>query len=456
MGLFLPCRMRHGQQRGGPCPPGRIATGRTPCPTIRGILTCLTAVLAISISPALAEDLRPLAVTVDDLPLAGGSLHTNPEEREKITSDLLDVLARHRIQAVGLVIWGNVRSKTDRRILQMWLDAGHELGNHSATHPSYTTTSSEDYIADVEAGREGLAEFLSRRGATVRYFRFPMLREGETRAKLTAMRTYLEASGQRNLHVTIDDQDWSFERPWVESRLAGDSAAMDRLGLEYLESLHLSVRHHEHTGDRLAGRVTPQILLLHANEVGAANWDALFAWLAETGHHFVPAEAILADPIFATPPAYVGTHGPGYWDRLLAVRRGAEARAAAHDLLQEQTAAWNRGDLPAFCSVYAEDATFVSPSGLTHGREQVLARYRKRYPDQTAMGQLSLEILEIREAAGMEVSMLGDARPSRVHGLTITARWTLTYPDREAATGLTLLVLRPGPGGWRIVQDASM
>jgi hypothetical protein len=52
--------------------------------------------------------------------------------------------------------------------------------------------------------------------------------------------------------------------------------------------------------------------------------------------------------------------------------------------------------------------------------------------------------------------MLGDARPSRVHGLTITARWSLAYPDREPATGLTLLVLRPGPEGWRIVQDASM
>ena len=34
---------------------------------------------------------------------------------------------------------------------------------------------------------------------------------------------------------------------------------------------------------------------------------------------------------------------------------------------------------------------------------------------------------------------------------------TLTdYANREPATGLTLLVVRPGPEGWRIVQDASM
>ena len=58
--------------------------------------------------------------------------------------------------------------------------------------------------------------------------------------------------------------------------------------------------------------------------------------------------------------------------------------------------------------------------------------------------------------AGVEVSLLGDARPSRVHGTAVTARWTLTYPDRDAATGMTLLTLRPSPDGWRIVQDASM
>jgi len=416
----------------------------------------LATALALSISPALAAEPRPLAVTVDDLPVAGGSLHTDPAEREKITRDLLDVLARHHIQAVGLVIWGNVRTEADRKILDMWLDAGHELGNHSATHPSHTSTASADYVADVEAGRAGLAEFLSARSASLRYFRFPYLREGETVAKLEAMRAYLQASSQQNLHVTIDDQDWSFERPWVESRRKGDTATMESTSLAYQESLHLSVRHHERTGDRLANRVTPQILLLHANEVGAANWDDLFTWLSDTGHHFVPAQEILTDTLFTSPPAYVGTHGPGYWDRLLAVRRDGEARTAARDLLREQSAAWNRGDLVAFCSVYADDAAFVSPSGLTRGRDQVLARYRKRYPDKAAMGHLSLDVLEIRPAAGTEVSMLGDARPSRIHGLTITARWSLAYPDRETATGLTLLVLQPGPNGWHIVQDASM
>jgi uncharacterized protein (TIGR02246 family) len=126
----------------------------------------------------------------------------------------------------------------------------------------------------------------------------------------------------------------------------------------------------------------------------------------------------------------------------------AEAlRAEIGALLDEQAAAWTRGDLDAFCASYAEDALFVSPTGLTRGRAEVLARYRSRYPDRAAMGALALELLEVRAAPGA-----GAPR-----SVSAVARWTLSGTERETATGLTLLVFhRRGAGPWRIVQDASM
>jgi len=111
-------------------------------------------------------------------------------------------------------------------------------------------------------------------------------------------------------------------------------------------------------------------------------------------------------------------------------------------LLHDQAAAWNRGDLPAFCAVYADDATFISPSGLTTGRRAVLDRYRKKYVDKAGMGTLTLEVLEVRSP--------------HVDSASVVARWTLTWPDKPNAEGLTLLVLRNTKDGWRIVQDASM
>jgi peptidoglycan/xylan/chitin deacetylase (PgdA/CDA1 family)/ketosteroid isomerase-like protein len=423
-------------------------------------LATAVAALVLVAGAARGQGRRPLLISVDDLPVAAGDLHADPAERARITDGLLAVLAKHHVPAVGLVIWGSVKSGADRAILRRWLAAGHELGNHSANHLDLTKTGADAYIADVEAGRAGLADFLAKEGnRKVRFFRYPFLDEGDTEAKLDAVRAYLARSGQRNLPVTIDDQDWSFEKPWIEARRQGDAKARALVGDEYQEALHVEVRDQEARGDRLFGRPVPQILLLHANAVGAAQWDRLFTWLEERGYRFAMPDEVLADPAFAEEPRYAGPSGFGLWDRLAALRRAGDARSAVEALLKTQSDAWNRGDLETFTSVYAEDASFLSPTGLTRGRQQVLERYRRRYPDQKAMGTLSLEIVEARPAQGVELTALGDACPGRVHGLSVAARWKLAYPDqpeKKTAEGLTLLVLRRHGDTWEIVQDASM
>ena len=414
------------------------------------VFLAATAAVATQPSPT-----RPLLVTVDDLPIASPALHTGAADRERLTGELLAVLAKHRVPAVGLVTWRDFRGPEDQRLLERWLEAGHELGNHSWGHLDYTATDSTTYIADVERGRARLAELLESRGSRPRFFRFPFLREGETPEKLAAMRRYLESSGQRNLPVTLDTQDWSFEAPWVEARGAGDTTALDSLASEYLLQLRLEVTDQEERGDRLLGRTTPQILLLHANAVGAAQWDALFTWLESTGHRFATADEVLADSAFALPHDFVGRYGCGLWDRLLDDRRRQAARTAIAALLDRSAAAWNRGDLEAFCSDYAEDALFVTPNGTTRGRAAVLSRYRDKYRDRAAMGTLSFEMLEVRLTSGMAVSILGGVRPAAPQGASLVARWSLAFAD-TTASGLTLLVLRPRGQGWEIVQDASM
>jgi len=58
----------------------------------------------------------------------------------------------------------------------------------------------------------------------------------------------------------------------------------------------------------------------------------------------------------------------------------ADRADSAKAFMTEQAAAWNKGDLEAFAASYSDDATFITPAGLTRGRDQVLARYKKRYP----------------------------------------------------------------------------
>ena len=69
-------------------------------------------------------------------------------------------------------------------------------------------------------------------------------------------------------------------------------------------------------GTASLGRPAPQILLLHANEVGAAQWDRLFTWLEGRGYRFAAAGEVLADAGVRRGPGYVGPSGFGLWDRL--------------------------------------------------------------------------------------------------------------------------------------------
>jgi uncharacterized protein (TIGR02246 family) len=409
----------------------------------------LTFAFAVAMpAPGGTEMRRPVLVSVDDLPIAM-RLHAQPAERKAITQGLLAALAKHRIQAVALVTWSNVLDPTDLELLRMWIDAGHELGNHSWDHLSYTHTDKDPYVADVEKARARLAEFLAPLGRKPRFFRFPFLREGNTKEKLDAMRAYLEKSGQRNLPVTIDNDDWAYAEPWVKARQAGDAKAMARVAQEYHENLHTTFHTQEARSERLFGRAVPEILLLHANEIGSTQWDALFTWLEETGHRFASADSVLADAAYAEAHSYVNDWGPSLWDRVGNERRTARAQADVKELLQTQADAWNRGDLDAFCAVYAEDAVFASPSGLTTGRAAVRERYRTRYPTPAAMGTLSFEFEDFRVS-------YSSAAPSDIRSVSVVARWKLAYPDKPEASGLTLLVLLQRGSGWTIVQDASM
>src|SRR5204863_2076952 len=142
---------------------------------------------------------RPLLVTVDDLPVAGAAAHGDAAARMTTTNALLAVLKRHGIHAVAFVIAGNVKTDADRRILQRWLDEGHELGSHTNTHPDLTERASEAYLADVAAAHATLTAFLQPKGRTLRWFRYPYLCEGDTREKAEAVRHWLAEHGQRTV-----------------------------------------------------------------------------------------------------------------------------------------------------------------------------------------------------------------------------------------------------------------
>ena len=115
------------------------------------------------------SDSRQVAVTFDDLPaisVANGDLVA----RRRTTLGLLAALDVHRIPAVGFVnesmlLQQGVLDASQVALLDQWLDAGHELGNHTFSHLDLHRVPVEAYEADAARGDEVMRELLQRRGA---------------------------------------------------------------------------------------------------------------------------------------------------------------------------------------------------------------------------------------------------------------------------------------------------
>jgi beta-aspartyl-peptidase (threonine type) len=85
---------------------------------------------------------------------------------------------------------------------------------------------------------------------------------------------------------------------------------------------------------------------------------------------------------------------------------------------------------------------FFSNATTTRGWQATLERYRAKYQGgQRRMGQLDFPELEI-------VGLGPDAA-------LVRGRWRLRMPDGKESDGMTSVIFRKLPEGWRIVHDHS-
>jgi uncharacterized protein (TIGR02246 family) len=119
----------------------------------------------------------------------------------------------------------------------------------------------------------------------------------------------------------------------------------------------------------------------------------------------------------------------------------AGAQEARH-ILDVQAAAWNRGDLETFVETYENSPTITFlGSALSHGRAEVLARYKKTYDTREKMGNLRFEALEQRALGADHAIVIGKFLLTR------------TAAAGGDAKGQFTLILHKGPGGWKIIHD---
>ncbi len=269
------------------------------------ILGGLLAALALQLSIAAAPE-RHVAITIDDLPRGGdGGARTLPAVRA-MTTKLMAPFREGRIPVIGFVNEGRAADLGPdglREILDIWLDAGADLGNHTYSHPNINNVPLDDYTADIVKGEPITRAALAARGKTLRYFRHPFLFTGPTPEIKKGMQAFLDGHGYRVAPVTLDNSDYAFAAAYTKP------AYRERVRAEYVPYMESIVAFFEERSVEVVGREFPQILLIHASEMNADLMPDLLAMFRRRGYTFVTLDRALADEAYQLPEDYVGRNG---------------------------------------------------------------------------------------------------------------------------------------------------
>ncbi len=113
---------------------------------------------------------------------------------------------------------------------------------------------------------------------------------------------------------------------------------------------------------------------------------------------------------------------------------------AIRKVMDDQSVAWNKGDIDGFMDGYwkSDKLTFISGTNVTRGWQPTLDRYKKGYDSREKMGVLKFSDLEFFILSKDAVIVLGS--------------WELTR-EKDNPKGKFTLTFRKLKEGWRITMD---
>lgn len=253
-----------------------------------------------------------IAITVDDLP--SPSVET--------TEEMLAAFDRHDLQGVYGFINGGKAKSPDDAVLNLWVERGHFLANHTFSHMDFTNATLAEYVNDIKAN-EYILEYYSEFGTLFgwRYFRFPFLREGNTEEKRRGAREFLKKNGYRTAQVTVDFGDYLWNAPYTRCLKANDPDAIQWIKESYANAAVESFKGYAALARTIFGRDIKHILLFHVGALNAAASDLLLEKLKTAGAKFVSLEAAMSDPAYEEDPNVLSKGGANFLDQMARARR---------------------------------------------------------------------------------------------------------------------------------------
>jgi peptidoglycan/xylan/chitin deacetylase (PgdA/CDA1 family) len=270
--------------------------------------------LLLALSVVSSAQTKSIAITIDDLPYArlDNSVASVNRAQQDIRS-ITETLKAHHAPAIAFVNEQklHVPDQIDARValLNLWLDAGVPLGNHTYSHIDLNKNPEGACEDEVIRGEVVSRRLMKARGLEYKYFRHPFLRTGANLEQKNAFEAFLKSRGYVVAPVTSENVDWLFNSAYERALTDGDNDLANRLLDAYLVHTDVEMDYYERMIRMEFGRDIAQVILLHANRLNGLMLDKVLSKLEARGYRFIPLDEALKDPAYQTADNYTGPYG---------------------------------------------------------------------------------------------------------------------------------------------------
>ena len=290
--------------------------------TFKTVLYILASLLVLQPAGTAQTPSRRIAITLDDGPSvedpnAPGVPMKDLATAQRVVAGLMGTLQAEKAPATIFINEGqlNVPGQRDARaaVLEQWLDAGFDLGNHTYSHASANRVPLDKWEEEFVQGEVIMRPLIEARGHRLAWFRYPNLHSGADAQTHQALTQFTEKRGYHSAPITVNYADYTFAGPYTRQMAAGHKDVAERIRQAYIEQVDPGFDYAEKASVEVFGYEPPQILLIHCSELNSIALRDTLIKMRKRGYAFVKLEDAMKDPAYQRPDTFTDAMPGGGW-----------------------------------------------------------------------------------------------------------------------------------------------
>lgn len=215
---------------------------------------------------------------------------------------ILSHLDNNKVKATFFVTGRNKTDEMGQFLLSTWNDKGHNIANHSFTHPNFNSDKNNFELFENELNKTH--NIISKFSNSVSLFRFPYLKEGSNKFKVDSIRNVLKKHNYKNGYVTIDASDWYINQRLINriNSVGIENTETEKFKSFYIQHLLDRANYYERLSYKINNRHISHTLLLHHNLTSALFLGDLIKEFKEKGWVVIDSEKAYKDKVFDNVP----------------------------------------------------------------------------------------------------------------------------------------------------------